>query len=150
MPQKRLFAVEHRGPYNMIGAAFARLDQILSSSTLDPSDWIEMVALHYDDPESVNASELRAHAGIVVSAHAGAPPSGLTEVPIPAGAYGCFVHNGPYERLGDAWARFMGHWLVQSGRKIGSGPSYERYLNTPMNAAPHELLTELYLSMSEA
>ncbi len=149
MPRKRVYAVTHRGPYNMIGAAFSRLDAILSGSTLDRADWLEMVALHYDDPETVPTTELRADAGIVVSERSDTPPEGLHEVDIPAGVYARFVHQGPYERLGDAWARFMGGWLVQSGHHIGSGPTYERYLNTPMNAAPHELLTELYLSVSE-
>jgi AraC family transcriptional regulator len=149
MPTKRVFAVSHRGPYNMIGAAFARLDEILSKSTLDKEHWIEMVALQYDDPESVPAAELRSDAGIVVSEQAAAAPSGLHEVTIPAGVYARFVHQGPYARLGDAWTRFMGQWLVQSGRRVGTGPCYERYLNTPENAAPEALLTELYLSVSE-
>jgi AraC family transcriptional regulator len=149
MPSKRVFAVAHRGPYNMIGAAFARLDSILSASTLDQELWLEMVALQYDDPESVRAADLRADAGIVVSEQVAAAPSGLHEVTIPAGIYARFVHQGPYDRLGDSWARFMGQWLVQSGRRVGAGPSYERYLNTPMNAAPEALLTELYLSVSE-
>jgi AraC family transcriptional regulator len=44
----------------------------------------------------------------------------------------------------------MGGWLVQSGQRVGDGPMYERYLNTPMEAAPHELRTELFLSLEGA
>jgi len=149
MPAKKVFAVAHSGPYNMIGAAFSRLNELLSAATLEPAHWLEMVAIQYDDPETVPAAQLRSEAGIVVADHVREKPSGLHEVTIPAGVYARFTHHGPYDRLGDAWGRFMGQWLVKSGRKLGTGPCYERYLNTPENAAPQDLLTELYLSMSD-
>jgi AraC family transcriptional regulator len=148
LPAKRVFAVSHRGPYNMIGAAFARLNEILESSQLDQRHWLEMVAIQYDDPESVPTAELRSEAGIVVAGDVTTVPVGLHEVTIPAGSYARYTHQGPYDRLGDAWGRLMGQWLVQSGRRVGNAPSYERYLNTPGNAAPQDLLTELYLSVS--
>jgi len=44
----------------------------------------------------------------------------------------------------------MGGWLEQSEHRMGRGPRYERYLNTPMNAAPDELRTELYLPVADA
>jgi AraC family transcriptional regulator len=149
IPAKRVLAVAHQGPYGNIGAAFARLDALLAQSARDDLGCVEMVALYHDDPESVPAAELRADAGVVVSDHA-APPSGLHLVTIPAGVYARTLHEGPYERLGDAWARFMGGWLVHSGHRVGDGPMYERYLNTPMNAAPHELRTELFLCLAES
>lgn len=110
---------------------------------------LELVALYYDDAEVVPAAELSADAGVVV--REGTPvPAGLHLVSIPAGTYASTVHEGPYDRLADAWARFMGGWLVSSGRTLASGPSYERYLNTPNDAAPHELRTELFLPLAEA
>jgi len=149
MPEKRVFAVAHTGPYNMIGAAFSRLNERLSAATLDPAHWLEMVAIQYDDPETVPAAQLRSEAGIVVADQVREIPKGLHEVTIPAGVYARFTHHGPYDRLGDAWGRFMGQWLVKSGRELGTGPCYERYLNTPEDAAPQDLLTELYMSLSE-
>jgi AraC family transcriptional regulator len=50
--------------------------------------------------------------------------------------------------LGDAWARFMGEWLPQSGHRVGPRPAYEAYRNNPVNAKPEELCTELYLSIA--
>lgn len=149
MPTKRVFAVAHSGPYNMIGTAFSRLNELLSAATLDPSHWLEMVAIQYDDPETVPAAQLRSEAGIVVPEHVKQIPHGLHEVMIPAGVYASFTHQGPYDRLGDAWGRFMGQWLVKSGRQLGTGPCYERYLNTPEHAAPEALLTELHLSLRD-
>jgi AraC family transcriptional regulator len=149
MPAKRVLAVAHRGPYGNIGAAFARLDSLLSAADRSALGCIEMVALYHDDPESVPAAELRADAGVVVTELL-TVPNGLHAVTLPAGVYARTLHEGPYERLADAWARFMGGWLVQSGHRVGDGPMYERYLNTPMDAAPHELRTELYLCLAGA
>jgi AraC family transcriptional regulator len=147
LPKKRVLAVSHRGPYNMISAAFARLGELLEQAKLDDKYKLEMVAMQYDDPETVAAPDLRSEAGIVVTADAPVP-DGLHEVIIPEGRYAYTVHKGPYAQLGDAWGRFMGGWLVQSGERLGDGPCYERYLNTPEDAAPHELETELFLHLS--
>ena len=51
---------------------------------------------------------------------------------------------GPYEQLGDAWARMLGEWLPSSGRRISeAAPSYEVYLNNPMTTPKNELRTEI-------
>jgi AraC family transcriptional regulator len=148
-PEKRVVAAAHRGPYNTISTTFARLDECLKRGRIAREACLEMVALYYDDPDTVPAAELSADAGVVVR-EGTAVPAGLHLVTIPAGVYACTVYQGPYDRLADAWARFMGGWLVSSGHTLGDGPSYERYLNTPMNAAPHELKTELFLPLADA
>jgi AraC family transcriptional regulator len=146
IPEKRVFAVAHRGPYNTFGASFSKLQSVLEASKLEPKAWLEMVAVQYDDPAKVPPAELRGDAGVVVEAQAELP-EGLHEALIPAGRYAVTLHQGPYEQLGAAWGRFLGGWLEESGHRQGEGPIYERYLNTPMNAAPHELLTELYIGL---
>jgi len=75
-------------------------------------------------------------------------PEGLVEQRIPAGRYASALHVGPYEKLGDAWARFMGEWLPASGHRMGTGPSYEIYLNDPMKVPKHELRTEMYIPIA--
>ena len=147
MPAKRVLSVVHQGPYGMISDAFARLDGIVRAAGLRAEDAHELVALYHDDPECTPAAQLRAEAGIVVSPDVAAC-AGLVEVSLPAGAYARALHVGAYPELGDAWARLMGRWLVPSGRRIGDGPMYERYLNTPADTAPRELRTELYLSLA--
>lgn len=146
MPARRVLAVAHQGPYGAISEAFAELDRIVRPTALLALSGVQMVALHYDDPEATPASELRAHAGLIVPADVPAPP-GLDEVVLPAGRFARTLHVGPYETLGDAWIRFMGGWLVHSGYRVGKAPTYERYLNTPANAAPAALETELYVSI---
>ena len=74
-------------------------------------------------------------------------PEGLVEQRIAAGRYACAVHVGPYEQLGDAWARFMGEWLPASGHRIGAGASFEIYRNDPTKVPKQELRTDLYISI---
>jgi AraC family transcriptional regulator len=42
----------------------------------------------------------------------------------------------------------MGQWLPKSGHRVGKGASYEVNRNTPENAPPEELRTELYLPIA--
>jgi len=106
-----------------------------------------LLAIFHDDPESTPAAELRSDAGITVPE--GAPlPAGLVELRLPAGRYARAVHVGPYERLGDAWARFMGEWLPASGQRVGPGVSYEIYTNDPRTVPKEELRTEMYIPLA--
>jgi AraC family transcriptional regulator len=146
MSRKRVLAVAHRGPYGMISDAFVRLDRIARDTGLVDCA-LELVAVYHDDPESTPPAELRADAGVVTSADV-AVPAGLGELNIPAGPYARTVHVGPYAELADTWARLLGRWLVSSGQRLGDGPMYERYLNTPGDVPQHELQTELYLSLA--
>ena len=146
-PEKRVAAVSHRGPYDTISAAFDRLSQLAEAAGLVDTKVAALVGIYYDDPQTSAAADLRADAGIVVPEDVTLPP-GLKEVRIPAGKYARTTHLGPYSGLGQVWARFRGEWLPKSGQRLGSGPSYERYWNTPMNAKPAELKTELYVSLA--
>jgi AraC family transcriptional regulator len=85
-----------------------------------------MVALDHDDLESVPQDQLRSDAGMTVADATQIPP-GLDHQLLPAGRYAKIVHRGPYERLGDAWAQFLGEWLPSSGQRIASTPSLELY-----------------------
>jgi len=146
LPSKRVLAVAFRGPYGRISDAFVELDGIARATGL-VARARELVAVYHDDPESTPAAELRADAGIVVPVDV-VMPAGLGEVNIPAGTYARTVHCGPYAELADTWARFLGRWLVSSGQRLGEGPMYERYLNTPGQVSQDELRTELYLSLA--
>jgi len=148
MPEQRVAAVRHRGPYNQIGEAFSRLGAIVGPAGLLAKPDAAMIALYHDDPESTPADQLRSDAGIAVSADADLPAS-LVEHHLPAGRYAKTVHVGGYEKLGDTWARFLGEWLPESGERLGSGPSYERYLNDPSRTPKEKLLTEIYVPIAD-
>ena len=147
MPELRVGTVRHVGPYNLIYQAFEKLGTVAGLAVLFREGETRMLAIHHDDPESTPLAELRSDAGLTMPA--GAPlPSGLEEQRIASGRYACTIHEGPYERLGDAWARFMGEWLPHSGLRVGAGPSYEVYRNTPGSVPEDELRTELYIPLA--
>ncbi len=45
---------------------------------------------------------------------------------------------------------FHFHRVPSSGERMGRGPSYEVYRNTPMDTAAAKLETELYLPLADA
>lgn len=146
MPAMRVATIRHIGPYPRISQAFARLGQIAGpAGLLRPG--AAMIALYHDDPETTAEAELRSDAALVVPPDA-ALPEGLGEAELPAGRYATATHVGPYQELGDAWARLMGEWLPASGERLGEGVSYEIYRNTPETTPPAELITELYVPLA--
>jgi AraC family transcriptional regulator len=74
-------------------------------------------------------------------------PPVLGEQELPAGRYATTTHIGPYEALGDVWARFMGEWLPRSGERMKDGVSFEIYRNTPGEVPKEKLRTELYIPL---
>jgi AraC family transcriptional regulator len=145
LPQQRLATLPHLGPYNRISEAFEKIGAIAGPAGLFGPD-TAMLALYYDDPESTPPDELRSDAALTVSADRVLPAT-LIEKSLPAGRYARTMHNGGYALLGDTWARFMGQWLPQSGHRMGSAASFERYLNTPMDVPVEQLRTELYIHL---
>ncbi len=147
-PERRVAAVLHVGPYDRIGEAFERLGQVGGPAGLfagtAADDPPEMVAVYDDDPESTPAAELRSHAGVTVAEEVELP-AGLETLRLPRGSYARATHVGPYDGLGDAWARLLGVWLPASGRRLGPGGAFESYRNTPGDTAPGDLLTDLYV-----
>jgi AraC family transcriptional regulator len=147
LPDLRVAAVRHTGPYNRIGEAFERLGEIAGKAGLIRHPGTEMIALYHDNPEATPVDQLRSDAAVTVARDAELPKT-LTEIHIPAGRYAWTTHVGPYSGLGDAWTQFMGTWLPESGHRVGAGPSFEIYRNDPSNAKPEELRTELYLPIA--
>lgn len=146
MPELRAATLRHAGPYNQISEAFARLGEIAGSAGL-LKDCPTMLAIYHDDPETTPEAELTSDAAIVVPADAKIP-AGLVEQRVPGGRYATTTHVGPYEQLGDVWARFMGQWLPKSGERLAESMSYEIYRNTPMDVPKEKLKTEIYLPLA--
>lgn len=139
-PELRIAGIRHIGPYMEIGREFGRLGGMLNGP---PPAGAQMIALFHDDPDVTAPDKLRADAAITLPGHTAAP-MGLIEHRVPAGTYACAIHRGGYETLPATWNALKKEWLPKSGRKMGS-PSYEIYVNNPMNAKKEDLITEIYL-----
>ena len=144
-PVLHLASVRHVGSYMDIAEAFQRLNALVTAANLANRDTL-LIGIYHDDPATTPEDRLRSDAAISVPAKTRLPP-GLKEMAIAAGRYAHTTHLGPYDGLGDAWGYLRNEWLSQSGERLGEGMSYEVYRNTPMNAKPDELLTDLYLPL---
>jgi hypothetical protein len=55
--------------------------------------------------------------------------------------------DGPYDRLGETYARLCGRWAPRSGYELRSAPCLEEYLNSPECTAPEDLVTDVYVPL---
>jgi AraC family transcriptional regulator len=70
-------------------------------------------------------------------------PDGLEEMSVTKGDVAVLVFKGSYSGLKTAYNYLYGEWLPNSGREMRDEPSYEVYLNSPIDTAPEELLTQI-------
>ena len=128
------------GRPDQIVEAFERMHVLAGRAGLhDHQPGPVMLAIYHDAPDTTPQHELRSDAALVFTADA-EMPEGFAEQHIAGGRYAMTRHIGPYEQLGDAWARFMGEWLPASGHRIRDGASYEIYRNTPQTAPRDRLV----------
>lgn len=147
-PQLRVACLPHSGPYYLIGQAFGRLEPIATAAGLFDAR-AQMIGIYYDDPATTPAPDLRSAAGILVTSTTPLPP-GLTEVTLAAGRFAHIRHIGPYDTLPATWDRMKGGWLAKQNLRRREGPSYEIYVNNPRNAAPEQLLTDIFVPVAPA
>ncbi|WP_235905735.1 AraC family transcriptional regulator [Pseudooceanicola pacificus] len=148
LPERQLVGLPHTGAYYRISEAFSRVDTIVAARGLYPR-LDGMFACFYDDVSSVPEAELNSFAAFALLP--GTPvPEGLESRTQPAGPHAVLTFKGPYANLPSAYDYLFGQWLVGSGRDLADAPSFEHYLNTPMNTAPEDLMTEICLPLKPA
>ena len=145
-PARHIAAITHKGAYFEISRAFQKL-----STTLAARDMFKhsgaMVAVFYDDPASTHVSDLRSHAGFEMATDVEVA-SPLEIVDLPGGRHAVLTFKGPYAGLPEAYDHLYGAWLRDAGETPANSPSFEIYLNSPMDTAPDNLLTELHLPLA--
>lgn len=145
-PALRLAALPHQGPYHQISDAFGRLfGHLEGTEALAVAGG--MVGVYYDNPDETPQAELRAHAGVILP-EGTALPEGLQEVQLPAGPHAVLAHQGSYDSLPAAYNQLYCDWLPGSGHSPADHPSFEVYLNSPMDTAPQDLRTDICLPLA--
>jgi AraC family transcriptional regulator len=145
-PARRLAAVPHKGLYHEIGRAFEKLGSTVAARGLY-GRFGPMVGVYYDSPADVKPADLRSHAGLEAPADLPIDPP-LEEVTLPEGRHAVLTFKGPYAGLQSAYDQLFGIWLPQSGEAPADSPVFEVYLNSPMDTAPEDLLTEICLPLA--
>ncbi len=144
-PALTVAGVPHRGPYMEIGRAFDLLHNVLTTRALyGPGQ--SNVAVYFDDASITPPTDCRALAGRSVAAGTNIEPP-LERLDLAGGECAVLRHLGPYAELGSAYDWLFGVWLPGSGREAADRPCYEIYLNTPMDAAPKDLIMDIYLPL---
>lgn len=125
-----------------IARAFEQFSAIMSARSLWPHTR-GMLGAYYDDPMETPVEDLRSLAGAVVDT-AMEIPAGMTEIRIPAGPLAKLRYKGPYGGLPKAYDYLYGRWLPENGHQPNNDVvSFEFYLNSPMDTAPDDLLTDI-------
>lgn len=146
VPQRQLGAILHTGAYTEINQCFVQLSTIATSNNLWPQVR-GMIGVHYDDPNLVDESDLRAHAGLWLAEGANVPDA-LEIVILPAANCAVLHYKGPYSAIKVAYDYLYGDWLPKSGSEPADTPPYELYLNDPANTEESELLTDIVLPLA--
>ncbi|KVP66969.1 AraC family transcriptional regulator [Burkholderia ubonensis] len=148
LPALQGYAVGHTGSYLKVGDAFAQVGGwVAQHGLIGPG--AKMIGIYYDDPDTTPEAQLRAKACFVPAAGAPdvEPAAPVERVTVPGGEYAVLLHTGPYADLKTAYQWLYGDWLRHSGREAADAPPFELYLNTPMDAAPADLRTEIHLPL---
>lgn len=146
-PETTVAGLPHKGSYMEIGAAFDRLGVELAHLAEKPKG-ASLAAVYFDDPDLTPVAELRSLAGIVLAEGDTVPP-GFAHHTQPAGRQAVLTHRGPYAELSKAYAFLFGTWLAQSGETPRGVPAIERYLNTPQDTGPQDLVTEIAIALED-
>jgi AraC family transcriptional regulator len=146
LERMKVVFLRHVGPYDQVGAAWARLAQWAGPRGLfGPST--RMLGICYDDPEVTPPEKMRYDAAITVSEGTqGEGEVGVQE--IGPGEYAVVRHIGPYQKLGETYARLCGEWLPQSGRELADSPPLEFYRNSPFATPPEQLITDIWMPLA--
>ncbi|WP_310618951.1 AraC family transcriptional regulator [Flexibacterium corallicola] len=144
-PERQLVGVPHRGSYNQIDGAFRTLFDKLIYRGLMPKTK-ETIGIYFTDPRAVPEDEMLCCAATSIKDDF-PKQEDLRHFRIQGGEYAVLTHQGPYDGLGKAHNYLQEEWLPQSGREARAAPPFEVYVNSPFNAEPDDLVTEIYLPL---
>ncbi|MGB0715891.1 MAG: AraC family transcriptional regulator, partial [Phycisphaerae bacterium] len=140
-------AVRHVGPYHQVGDAWKKLIKWGWSRMIFGKP-PEMFGLCYDDPDITENSQIRYDACLVVRPDTKVKGD-IEQCEVEGGIFAVTIHHGPYERLGETYARLCAEIVDAAigGRrfKLGLPPSIEKYLNDPRKTKPEDLQTEIWM-----
>lgn len=136
--------VRRTGPYGQAaGEAFGTLCRFAGPRGLiGPAS--KMIGISHDDPKVTDESKFRYDACISVDRDV-TPEGDVEKKNIAGGRYAVFLHEGPYEAFMQTYDWIFGGWLPSSGEQLREEPCFELYLNSPDQAKPEDLRTEIWL-----
>jgi AraC family transcriptional regulator len=138
----------HQGPYMEIGKSFTTMFGCLAARGINASG-LRCVGVYLDDPFAVPEKALRSLACVasLVPGRLKSSEMGLQTTTIAGGCYAVLRYQGPYASMHAAYQWLFGYWLLQSGEQAADSPVFEEYLNSPLDTAPADLRTDIYVPL---
>ena len=130
-PELNVACIRHVGPYPEIGKVIEKIFAWAGPKGLIQFPKTQVLAVYYDDPEKVDASQLRSDACITVPE--GTPVDGeVKTMKVPGGLFAVAHVEIDISEYGAAWVKLCGEWMPENGyRRDDSRLCYELYLNDP-------------------
>ncbi|AGW12916.1 AraC family transcriptional regulator [Megalodesulfovibrio gigas] len=142
LPERLVASVRHVGPYQQAETAWMTLMAWAMPANAAGPDALYL-GVSYDNPEVVPQDQLRYDACLTV-------PEGTTVTPpvvlqtLAGGRFATGVHQGPYDKLPEAYAALMAGAAAQ-GLTFRMAPCMEQCLNDPRTTPPEQLLTAVFM-----
>lgn len=138
--------IRHVGSYFDVEKAWDKLCAWASEHNLLDSD-TEFLGLSYDSPDVTPEAKIRYDACITIHTEIEMHPEIGTQC-IAGGNYAVATHHGPYDGMLPVYKDLYGRWLPNSGYKLRNNiASFEKYIRTPKDSTPENLLTEIWLGI---
>ncbi len=131
LPERNVACIRHVGPYPKIGETIEKIFAWAGPKGLIQFPKTELLAVYYDNPETVAQADLRSDACITVPE--GTQPDGeACAMKIPGGVFAVAHVEIDVSEYGEAWDRLVGEWIPENGYvPDDSRLCYELYLNDP-------------------
>ena len=128
-PERFVAYMRHVGPYSELGNAWGKFMGLVGAKGLLQSPTIETLAVYYDNPKTVDESQLRTDLCITVPV--GTEVDGeIKTMTIPGGKFSVAHVEIDVTEYGAAWDKLLGEWMPANGATPdASRMCYELYLN---------------------
>ena len=108
------------------------------------NDRTEYLGLSFDDPAITKDEQCRFYACITVEEPL-KPEGEFGSLSVEGGKYAIFTHKGPYSGLHGLYQSICFDWIPKNAITFGKGISFEKYVNSPDEVSPGELITEVFI-----
>jgi AraC family transcriptional regulator len=142
-PDRRIAAVEHRGPPSAEHSTARRLIEWRIANRVPPERH-RTFGIHYDDPRTTPPDEYRVDFGVEFESDVAANPYGVIGKRLTGGRCALARHLGARGFNSTAVWLFE-VWLPRSGETLRNSPIVFHYVNVGPHVQEHEMVTDVYL-----
>jgi len=134
--------IVHKGPISDITSVIGQLIQAMQEQNIFSAIRGPMVAIYHNAQTPVDSPDLSWEVGFIVTEQT-MPQAPLIKKVWSHSTVAAATHVGPYQQIGETIEKLVA-WVGAQGY-AANDPLLERYLNSPMQVKPQELLTEIWI-----